>query len=239
MDLTKAPSDKKSQKTIFVLSLPIGDDADLTEKAKKTLKTVDLLIGEESRFLAPFLKRNGIPRQFQIWNEHSRDEDFWELQKLIRSVDSIALVSDAGLPNLEDPGRSLIPKLRDSPEFRWVYVGGPSSLDAGLALAGFPTRPFSFLGLLPRDPQERKSLLKKSLGWGHTLVILETPYRYKALIQDLVPLLSGTKRRVFLGLNLTVPGEEFQFRGKVSDLLPLIDKLPKAPPVILIEASLS
>lgn len=221
---------------IYIVSLPIGNDEDITERAKEILRTADVLIGEESKFLSSFLKRIGIPRKLQLFNEHSSPEDLNELLASLRTVKNVAIVSDAGLPNLEDPGRKLIPALLDRPEFHLSYVAGPSCLDAGLALAGFPTRPFLFLGLLPRDSEERKKELHKYVQLGITLVILETPYRYKKLLEDIASVLGkSSPRRVFLGLNLTHPTEEFRFRGRITELLKKTEQLPKAPPIVLIE----
>ncbi|MCC5813229.1 MAG: 16S rRNA methyltransferase [Leptospira sp.] len=222
---------------VYIISLPIGNDEDISHRAKALLQSAEILIGEESKFLSSFLKRIGIPRKFQLFNEHSTPEDLTELIHAMKSVETVAIVSDAGLPNLEDPGRKLIPALLDSRDFHLNFVPGASCLDAGLALAGFSTRPFLFLGLVPRDSDERKRELNKYLNLGMTLVILETPYRYKKLLEDISQVLGkNNPRRVFLGLNLTHPTEEFQFRGKISDLLKNMDSLPKAPPIILIES---
>ena len=228
-------SNQTNKVKIYIISLPIGNDADLSFRAKEILETADLLIGEESKFLSAFLKRIGIPRNFVLYNEHSNEEDFQELLQLIRNSKVVAFVSDAGLPNLEDPGRSLIPKLYDS-GFELDFCPGASSLDAGLALCGFSTRPFTFVGLLPREPEIRKQELTRYLKLNHTLVILETPYRYKKIIEDLVPFLNkNSNRRIFLGLHLTHPSEQWMYRGKIENLIPLLQQLPKAPPIILIE----
>jgi 16S rRNA (cytidine1402-2'-O)-methyltransferase len=222
---------------VYIISLPIGNDEDISHRAKVLLQSAEILIGEESKFLSSFLKRIGIPRKFQLFNEHSTPEDLTELIHAMKSVETVAIVSDAGLPNLEDPGRKLIPALLDRSDFHLNFVPGASCLDAGLALAGFSTRPFLFLGLIPRDSDERKRELTKYLNLGMTLVILETPYRYKKLLEDISQVLGKSNpRRVFLGLNLTHPTEEYQFRGKISDLLKNMDSLPKAPPIILIES---
>lgn len=225
----------KGLPVVSIVSLPIGNDGDLSPRAKSALESCEILIGEESKFLSAFLKRCGIGRRFHLYNEHSTDGDRTELLELCRSAKSVALVSDAGLPNLEDPGRGLIPAFLDA-GFRMEFLPGASSLDAGLALAGFSTRPFTFLGLLPRDSDERKRELQKALQWGHTLVILETPYRYKKLLEDLAQVLGKkSPRRVFLGLHLTHPTEEIQLRGKIQDILPQLPNLPKAPPIVLVE----
>jgi 16S rRNA (cytidine1402-2'-O)-methyltransferase len=222
---------------VYIVALPIGNDRDISIRAKEILSTADILVGEESKFLSSFLKRIGIPRKFVLYNEHSDQEDLSQLLGDLKNVPTVAIVSDAGLPNLEDPGRSLLPAILDSPEFQVQFVPGASSLDAGLALCGFSTRPFTFVGLLPRETLERKEALRKFLSLGHSLVILETPYRYKKLIADLAEVMGKkSKRRIFLGLNLTHPSEELQFRGHLSELLPILEKFPKAPPVIVIES---
>ncbi|NCN10918.1 MAG: 16S rRNA methyltransferase [Leptospira sp.] len=228
-------SKPKSSVKVFIISLPIGNDGDISYRAKDLLEKADLLIGEESKFLSAFLKRIGIPRQFVLYNEHSTEQDFHELLRTIRNSNTVAFVSDAGLPNLEDPGRSLIPKLYDA-GLQMEFCPGASSLDAGLALCGFSTRPFTFVGLLPREPDIRKKELSKFLKLNHTLVILETPYRYKKIVEDLYQLLGkNSNRRIFLGLHLTHPTEQWMYRGAIDKLLPELEKLPKVPPIILVE----
>lgn len=228
----------KTKTIVYIVSLPIGNDGDISIRAKEILSTVDILVGEESKFLSSFLKRIGIPRKFVLYNEHSDQEDLFQLLDDLKKVPTVAIVSDSGLPTLEDPGRSLLPALLDRPEFHVQFVPGASSLDAGLALSGFSTRPFTFVGLLPRESEKRKLALKEYLSLGHSLVILETPYRYKKLIIDLAAVMGkNSKRRIFLGLNLTHPSEELQFRGQLSELLPKLEKFPKAPPVIVVEST--
>jgi 16S rRNA (cytidine1402-2'-O)-methyltransferase len=224
---------------ISILSLPIGNEEDLTQRGLRVLRNSELLIGEEPSFLSSFLKKLGIQRTFHTFNEHSTEQDVSEILERISQSSTTCIVSDGGLPNLEDPGRTLVPAILDrAPSQGWKveFLPGASSLDAGLALAGFPTRPFLFLGLLPRNPIERRRELSRYLSMGITLIILETPYRYKALVQDLVALLGKeSPRRIFLGLNLTHPTEEFQFRGSGRDLLKILENLPKAPPILLVE----
>lgn len=227
-----------SKPLVEIVSLPIGNDGDISSRALVSLQDADILVGEESKFLSSFLKRNQIPRKFHIFNEHSTEQDLRELIAEMLTAKRIAIVSDSGLPNLEDPGRKLIPAILDGGKFRVVCIPGASSVTAGLALAGFSTRPFLFLGLLPRDREERKKEIQKFLPMNITLVILETPYRYKKLIQDLALVMGKkNKRRVFLGLHLTHPEEEFTFRGHIKDLLPLLEGLPKAPPILVVEGN--
>lgn len=234
---------------ISIISLPIGNLRDISLRALDTLKEVKLIIAEEERNITTFLKKLSLPLpEIIIWNEHSSPEDLEGIFQTIQSKGSVAIVSDSGLPNLEDPGKTLIPYILDRIEWmdtsgkshnHWKieFLPGASSLDAGLALSGFSTRPFQFLGLLPRERKERIQQLKKYLSLGITTILLETPYRYKEVIRDIANVLgNNSQRRIFLGLNLTC-NDEYIFRGSINNLLKILYSLPKALPVIVIEES--
>jgi 16S rRNA (cytidine1402-2'-O)-methyltransferase len=227
---------KKKPNIVHLVSLPIGNDRDLSFRAKEILESCDLLIGEESKFLSSFLKRIGINKKFILYNEHCTEQELNEIIQKIGNVENTVIVSDAGLPTLEDPGRSIVPRLYSS-GFKLSFCPGASSLDAGLALCGFETRPFTFIGLLPRDPVLRIKELKKFIQLNHTIVILETPYRYKKILEDIFQILgNSSKRRIFLGLHLTHPTEEIIFRGSIPELKESLSNYPKAPPIIILES---
>jgi 16S rRNA (cytidine1402-2'-O)-methyltransferase len=153
-------SNQQKKNKVHLVSLPIGNDKDLSFRAKEILESCDLLIGEESKFLSSFLKRIGINKKFILYNEHCTEQDLNEILQKICNVENTVIVSDAGLPTLEDPGRSIVPRLYSS-GFKLSFCPGASSLDAGLALCGFETRPFTFVGLITKRSSIKNQRIEK------------------------------------------------------------------------------
>lgn len=217
--------------TLFIVSTPIGNPKDISIRALEVLRNSDLIIGEEWKTTSKFLKSQGIEADFEILNEHTTSEELEKLFQKLKSKSNVTFISDCGTPILEDPGNQLINKcLRDNIVVQ--AVPGANALITALVLSGFPVSPFTFFGFLPREKEERKLTLQKQIQLKHTLVWYETPYRYKAVVEDLGKIISKDKK-IFLGLNLTMENE-IQFRGSLKDLLEKLDTLPKAEPVIIL-----
>lgn len=215
---------------VYLVSVPIGNPMDITFRAKELLAKCDILIGEEHKPTYRLLNHLGIKKKYELLNEHSNKEDIDDLMAMIRNAALTCLISDAGTPVLEDPGKGLVEKILDEN----IYLGavpGPNAAITALVLSGFPASPYTFYGFLNKDKHIRKGEIAKILKSGHTAIIYETPYRYKSLLEELFSMQKNLP--IFLGLDLT--GEnEFQFRGKIGDLVKKLDKLPKAPPVIVL-----
>ncbi|HMZ67462.1 MAG TPA: SAM-dependent methyltransferase, partial [Leptospiraceae bacterium] len=175
---------------------------------------------------------NGIDREFELLNEHSDDVEMQRLLDLMLSKNLTCLISDAGTPGIEDPGSGLVNlAVRNGMEVK--IVPGPSAITCALALCGFRISPFTFIGFLNREDEKRRLEIIKYLGYGHTLVLYETPYRYKKVIREIAKY-AKKNYRIFLGLNLTAE-DEIQYRGTLKEILPHLEGFPKSPPVIVIE----
>lgn len=218
---------------LYLISVPIGNDRDISMNAIEKLQQADLVIGEEYKETSKLLKLNGIDKEFELLNEHSTDEDIHTLLGKIKNSYLTCLLSDAGTPIIEDPGISLV-NLAVREDIPIKIVPGATALTCALALCGFRISPFTFAGFLSREEDVRKKQILKYLGFGHTVVFYETPYRYKKIIGELAKL-SKKNNRVFLGLNLTAE-DEIQYRGTLRELSRELERFPKAPPVIVLEA---
>ncbi|RHX89978.1 16S rRNA (cytidine(1402)-2'-O)-methyltransferase [Leptospira stimsonii] len=219
---------------LVLVSVSLGNPGDLTQRAKEILEHSDILIGEESRTTSTLLKSLSIEKEFFLCNEHSTPEDIRVLGEKVIGADCTALISDAGTPGIEDPGRELVQEvLRRGGTVK--SAPGAIAFGAALSISGFKISPFTFCGFLSRESPDRRKELGRYLKLGHTLVFYETPYRYKAVLHDLDFALKEAKedRNVFLCLDLTLESE-FQFRGKISELLKNLDSLPKGNPVIVV-----
>lgn len=217
--------------TLYLVSTPIGNLQDITLRAIEVLKNSELIIGEEFKTTSKFLKQYGIQRNFEVLNEHTTEAELEVLLQKVQTLEFVSLISDAGTPLFEDPGYSFLEKCIQK-NIKVRALPGANALITALVLSGFPVTPFTFWGFLPREKEERKKALQKQLHYKHTLVWYETPYRYKAVIEDLAKFISKDKK-IFIALNLTMK-EEFQFRGTISELLNNLNALPKAEPVIIL-----
>ncbi len=218
--------------SLYIVSVPIGNNADISLRAVEILQKSDLLIGEEFRNTAAFLKRNGVVKEFELLNEHSTYEDTEELFRKIKQSEITSLFSDAGTPVIADPGRDLISRCAEA-GVMIKTVPGPSSVTAALSISGLNVFPFTCAGFVSRDDQSRRDEIKRFLKLNHTIIFLETPYRYKKLFHEIDSVLKADPR-CFLGLGLT-SDDEIQFRGKWSELRKEIDRFPKLPPVLILE----
>ena len=217
---------------LYIISVPIGNERDIAMNAIEKLQQADLIIGEEHKETSKLLKLNGIDKEFELLNEHSDDSEMNRLLGLLKESYLTCLISDAGTPGIEDPGSGLVNlAVRNGIEVK--IVPGASALTCALALCGFRISPFTFIGFLNREEEKRKVEINRYLSLGHTLVMYETPYRYKKVIQEIAKY-SKKNHRIFLGLNLTAD-DEIQYRGTLKDILKELEKFPKAPPVIVIE----
>lgn len=217
---------------LTLVCTPIGDFKDLTEKARQTVLSANLIIGEEFTNTSKFLKKLNSQQTFELLNEHSTAEDIMGLLSKIKANPQSCLFSDGGSPLLEDPGLELVREcIKESVEIK--VAPGASAFLIALLLSGFSTSPFTFLGFLPRESGERIEKMKKFLHLKHTLILYETPYRYKKAFREILPLFKK-ETKVFLGLNLTGE-EEIQFRGSCGELLKKLEDFPKANPVLVIQ----
>ncbi len=224
----------KLKREFYIIATPIGNPGDLSPRAIEVLLNSDLIIGEDFKPATSLLKRIGAKAELSFLNEHTKPEEYNELISQIEKHSRISIISDAGTPILADPGWKLVEDIWDQELAEIKSVPGANSLICGLIQSGFDPIPFLFPGFLPREKDERKKQISKIMKLSYTLVLLETPYRYKDLIKDLVPHLG--QRRIFLGTNLTTT-EEKSFRGYGKELIQELERFPKAPPVIVIEGN--
>lgn len=200
--------------SLFVVATPIGNPEDITLRALETLKSVDLVIGEERREALRLLKRLQIEKPLELLNEHSSPQEISGLIELCRTQ-KVALISDCGTPAFCDPGARLISRCHDL-GISVTAVPGPSSLMTLLSIAGADLSTFLFLGFLPVEKELRRQLLQSLRAERRPVVLMDTPYRLTRLLEELATHGLG-KNLATIGLNLTAP-EERLLRGQVVDL---------------------
>ena len=208
--------------SLFIVAIPIGNPDDITLRAVETLKSANAVICEGQREGTTLLKRLGIVgKELILLNEHNEETLAAEVVIRIHQGVSMALISDSGTPVFSDPGRYLI---RHATELgiRVIPIPGPSSLMAALSILGFDMTRFVFGGFLPRDPDERKRDLYHLKTLRMPVVLMDTPYRLDALLDDVAKVF-GKNHAITLACDLTMP-KEMIFRGFVSEVRQQLNK---------------
>ncbi len=209
--------------SLQVVATPIGHPEDITLRAIRALREAEALIGEERKPLFALLKSLDIPRPdlIEYLNEHTSDEDLRPLLELCKTK-KVVLVSDCGTPVFCDPGARLIDLCRKN-SIPITSAPGASSLMVLLSLSGLPLKEFYFRGFLPAKTEHRREAIQALKRHTCPIVLMDTPYRLKALLTDLKDALGDY--RVLLGLDLTAPEEKvFEAQLRRLDLNQIPDK---------------
>jgi 16S rRNA (cytidine1402-2'-O)-methyltransferase len=200
--------------TLYLVATPIGNLEDITLRAIRMLREVDLIAAEDTRHTKKLLNHYKIATPLLSYHEHNKEEGKNRILEALAQGD-VALVSDAGTPVLSDPGYELIQEVLKvghniSP------IPGPSAPITALIASGLPTDSFLFLGYLPRRPNERKTVFQSISNVSQTLVCFEVPHRLIETLIDLEDVLGGD-RRIAVCRELTKVHEEI-LRGSVKDV---------------------
>lgn len=201
--------------TLYIVSTPIGNLADISFRAVETLKTVNLIAAEDTRHTKILLDKYGIATPTTSYFEYNKIRKTDYLLKLLEEGKSVALVSDAGTPGISDPGYKIIRLCIDN-GIQVVPIPGPSGLLTALTVSGKPTDKFTFEGFLSNKQQRRKNQLKKLKEEGRTVVLYESPHRILKLLEDIIEVYGDVE--IVLARELTKKFEEIR-REKASAAL--------------------
>ncbi len=208
---------------LAVCATPIGNLDDVTLRVLAELEVADLVLCEDTRRTRILLDRHGIPGRLRSYERHSEARRTAEVIPLLEEGCRVALVTDAGLPGVNDPGARLIAEAiaRDLPV---TVLPGPSAVETALVLSGFAGQRYAFLGYLPRNQAERLSLWQELGGWSWPVVAFESPKRLPAVLASLAA--ADPDRPVAVCRELTKRFEEV-VRGTASDLARRYSDPPK------------
>lgn len=198
--------------TLYVVATPIGNLEDISSRALRILGEVKLIAAEDTRKTKRLLNRYDIKTPMTSYFEHNKMVKLDYLLDYLQK-DDIALVSEAGMPGIADPGYELIATAGQR-GIDIVPVPGPSAVTAALAVSGLPTDRFLYIGFLPSKTGERKRALKSVADETGTIIALETPHRLQPALKDIMTVLGD--RRIAVCRELTKLHEEV-FRGTVSE----------------------
>ncbi|WP_375510506.1 16S rRNA (cytidine(1402)-2'-O)-methyltransferase [uncultured Nostoc sp.] len=202
--------------TLYIVGTPIGNLEDITFRAVRILQTVDIIAAEDTRHTGKLLQHFQIKTPQVSYHEHNRTSRIPELLEHLVNNKAIALVSDAGMPGISDPGYELVKACIEA-GIGVVPIPGASAAITALSAAGLPTDRFVFEGFLPAKSQHRQEHLESLQTESRTLIFYESPHRLRDTLQDLA-LVWGSERQIVLGRELTKLYEEF-WRGTIAEAI--------------------
>lgn len=224
--------------TLYLVGTPIGNLADITYRAVKILKEVDLIACEDTRVSKKLCAHYEISTPLKSYHEHNKAQQTEYLIEQLREGISIALVSDAGLPLISDPGYELVVAAREH-QIKVETVPGPNAGLTALMASGLPSFTYTFLGFLPRKEKQKQEILEKRMYEDSTLIIYESPHRVKDTLKTIQKV--DKNRKVSLGRELTKKFEQIT-TSNVDDLLNQLQEglIPtKGEFVVLIEGAVA
>jgi 16S rRNA (cytidine1402-2'-O)-methyltransferase len=219
--------------SLYVVSTPIGNMRDITLRAIDILRSVALILAEDTRHSRNLLVHHGIETRMLSYHEHNEVRATENALARLRGGSDVALISDAGTPLLSDPGARLVREAAEA-GIPVVPVPGPSALLAALVSSAIPSDRFTFYGFLARKGREREDALSELSVLGHTAVLYESPNRVFATLDELQHR-GGGARRAVVARELTKQFEEVR-RGTVTELAAYYESSsPRGEVVIVLE----
>ncbi|KUG04964.1 rrna small subunit methyltransferase i [hydrocarbon metagenome] len=201
---------------LFICGTPIGNLEDVSVRLLKTLRMVDLIACEDTRHTIKLLNRYKIKKKMISYHEHSGLKREEYILKQLLEGKNIALVSDAGMPGICDPGESLVQKVIEN-GLEIEVIPGPSAVVSALAVSGLDTSAFIFEGFLPRQTSQRIEALARNKEENRTVIYYETPHRLMKTLQDIQTVL-GEQRKIVIVRELTKKHQEI-IRGSIDEII--------------------
>lgn len=215
---------------LYIIATPIGNLEDITLRAIRILKEVDLIAAEDTRHTLKLLNHLEISKPLISYHRHNEETRTEELIKELKTGKNIGLVSDAGTPGICDPGEEIIKKCIEE-SIKVVPIPGACAMINALITSGISTKEFIFLGFLPLNKKSRKEKLEEIKNANKTIILYEAPHKLKNTLNDLSDILQS--REVVLARELTKIHEEY-IRGTVKELMEKTDNL-KGEMILIIE----
>lgn len=219
---------------LYVVATPIGNLGDITLRALEVLKGVDLVAAEDTRHSGMLLKHFEIKKPFISFHEHNEAMRTAQLVERIAAGENVALITDAGMPGLSDPGARLIRECIKR-ELPFTIIPGPSAILTALTGSGFSMEKFCFREFLPIKSGQRERELRAAAEREETTIFFESPYRLAKTLAACVDLMPD--RQICVARELTKKFEEFR-RGNAADLLAHYEARPAKGEIVLVIAGL-
>ena len=215
---------------LFVVATPIGNLGDITLRAVEVLKSADVIAAEDTRHSGLLLKHLEIKKPFVSYHEHNEAARTTELVERLGGGEDVALITDAGMPGLSDPGVRLIRECIKR-ELPFTIIPGASSILTALLGSGFSTEKFSFRGFLPVKSGQRERALRAAAERDETAIFFESPYRLTKTLAACIDIMP--ERQLCVARELTKKFEEFR-RGAAGELLAHYQAHPPKGEIVLL-----
>jgi 16S rRNA (cytidine1402-2'-O)-methyltransferase len=209
--------------TLYVVATPLGNLADLSQRAAEVLRSVPVVAAEDTRRTRGLLTHLSAAPTVISFHAHSAEHRTESLLDILLSGRDIALVSDAGTPAVSDPGADLVSSAKAA-GLTVVPIPGPSAVATALSASGLPADRYLFLGFIPRKGRERNRLLSRAATEEWSVVFYEAPSRLLPLLEDLIPL-AGADRVAVVARELTKLHEEIR-SGTLGELVEYFTAVP-------------
>ena len=194
------------QGKLYIVATPIGNLGDMSARAIEVLKEVDIIAAEDTRNTIKLLNHFEVKTPMTSYHEFNKIDKAYELVEKIKEGKNIALVSDAGMPAISDPGEDLV-RIAYEKDIEITVIPGASAVVSALAISGLPTRRFCFEAFLPLDKKERKFILEELKNETRTVVLYEAPHKLLKTLKDLEEVL-GEDRKISLVREISKRHEE-------------------------------
>lgn len=219
---------------LYIVATPIGNLEDITLRAIRILKEVDLIAAEDTRHTLKLLNHLEISKPLISYHRHNEEIKSDVLIEKLKHGENIALVSDAGTPGICDPGEEIIKKCIDL-GIKIIPIPGACAMINSLICSGMDTKEFNFLGFLPLNKKLRKNKLEEIEKSNKTIIIYEAPHKIENTLKDLKQILNNN-RKITLAREITKIHEEF-IRGNIDELIEKANDL-KGEIVVIIDGNL-
>ena len=221
---------------LYLVGTPIGNLEDITLRASRMLREVDLIAAEDTRRTGKLLQHLSISTPQISYNEHNHHSRIEELIHRMQQGENLALVTDAGMPSISDPGVELV-RAAIAHNITVVPIPGGTAVISALAASGLPTDRFIFEGFLPQKLSERTTRLELLRSETRTIVLYEAPHRILKTLKDLAGII-GESRKIVLARELTKIHEEF-WRGNIAGAIAMYtnERQPKGEYTIVIHGA--
>jgi 16S rRNA (cytidine1402-2'-O)-methyltransferase len=206
---------------LYLVATPIGNLEDMTMRAIRILKEVDIIAAEDTRNTKKLCNYFEISTPLMSYHDHNQLVGGEKILDMLRQGKSIALVSDAGLPCISDPGADIAKKAVDE-GFAVVPIPGANAALSALIASGLSTQPFFFYGFLSRNKKERKEEITTIQKRQESIILYESPHRLKDTLKDMQAMMEGS-RKIVLARELTKKFEEF-LRGTIDEAVAWVEQ---------------
>ena len=216
---------------LYLVATPIGNLGDITLRALEILRTTDVVVSEDTRKTGIMLKHFDIKKPQISFYEQNEKRQLPKIMQHLEAGDNVALVTNAGSPAISDPGFILVRAAIDAGH-QVTAIPGPAALIPALTISGLPVHSFTYRGFPPRKSVGRRKFLAVDIDSPHTLILYESPYRLKALLEDALAVFGD--RPAAIANDLTKFYERVD-RGTLSELIALYEnETPKGEYVVMI-----